>query len=348
MRVIFEPENNVISQDVNIGIGLGNFDGVHIGHQSLITKLTDECKTRNLYSLAYTFIKHPKNILRKKLITYQITTVKKKIELFQSFNLDYLYLAVFNEDFSRIQPEEFVKRILVDLFRVKLIVIGYNYTFGFQGSGDVTFLQELGKKYSFEVIVLTPVYMIDTVVSSTLIRKTLVHGNVEHAHKFLGRPYSIQGLVVRGRNLGEKIGFPTANILPENYIILPKSGVYLSQILIKGKLYKSITNVGNNPTFNLDKIIIETHILDFNENIYGEEVEVFFYKKLRDEKKFDGIESLVKQIKADVLVARNSEISHRESMLRLKESLIAVEADRLAGKKGFSIEDVDEMMKKYT
>ena len=312
MRVIFEPENNEISQVANTGIGLGNFDGLHIGHQSLINKLVYECKLRNINPLVYTFIKHPKNILRKKLITHQITNVKKKVELFQGYNLDCLYLAVFNEDLSRMQPEDFVKRVIVDLFGAKLIVVGYNYRFGFQGSGDVTFLQQLGTKYGFEVIVMTPVYMMDEVVSSTLIRKTLIQGKVEYVQKLLGRPYSIQGVVAKGRNMGEKIGFPTANILPEKYLVLPKSGVYLSHISVKGKMYKSITNVGNNPTFNLDQIIIETHILDFSENIYGEEVEVFFHQKLRDEKKFDGIESLVKQIQADVLVAKNTKMSFED------------------------------------
>lgn len=304
MRVIFEPRSSGFPVARNTGIGLGNFDGLHIGHASLIKKLVDECHSQNLTSVIYTFTKHPENILRKKLFTPQITTTKKKIELLDEFNVDYLYLAEFDEKFSRMQPEEFIKRILVDMFGIKLAVVGYDYRFGFEGSGDVALLEHYGEKYHFDVIVVPPVYLDSEVVSSTSIRKLLSYGYVDKVSKFLGRPYSIQGLVIKGRNVGTKIGFPTANLMPEKYLIIPRSGVYITQISINGKLYNSLTNIGKNPTFKLKRVSVETHILDLSQDIYNETVEVFFHKRIRGEKKFDSLIELTKQINQDILAAR--------------------------------------------
>jgi len=279
MKVIYEPVNSGMNYKNNLGVGLGNFDGLHIGHQKLVNTLVDECKKINLSSVIYTFSKHPENIFRKKLMTPQITTVKKKIELFNSCNVDFLYLAIFDEDFSRISPEEFVKKILLDFMKVKLVVVGFDYRFGFKGAGDATLLKNLGEKYGFDVIVVSPVKQINEVISSTSVRNALLAGDASKAMSLLGRPYSMEGIIIKGRQIGRTIGFPTANILPESYVVVPKNGVYLSKIKINGVLHNSITNVGNNPTFNMDRISIETYILDFDADIYGELSEVFFYKK---------------------------------------------------------------------
>lgn len=304
MKVIYEPISNSLIPMDNVGIALGNFDGLHIGHAALINTLIQECHSKGLTSVVYTFIKHPENILRKKLFTPQIITTKKKIELLHQFNVDYLYLAEFDEKFSRMSPDDFIKKVLVNTFKVKIVVIGYNYKFGVDGSGDVSLLQYYGNKYNFDVIVIPPVTIDSKVVSSTLIREQLAHGYVDEALKMLGRPYSIQGLVIKGRNMGKKLGYPTANIQPEKYLIVPRSGVYLTRTFVKGKLYNSITNIGKNPTFRLKKISVETHIFDFNENIYNDVVEVFFYKRIRNEKKFNSLDSLVEQISKDILTAK--------------------------------------------
>ncbi len=304
MRVIFEPRSSGFPVARNTGIGLGNFDGLHIGHAGLIKKLVQECHSRDLKSVIYTFIKHPENILRRKLFTPQITTTKKKIELLDEFNVNYLYLAEFDEKLSRMQPEEFIKRILVDMFEIKLAVVGYDYRFGFEGSGDVALLEHYGTKYHFDVIVVPPVNLDSEIVSSTSIRKQLSYGYVDKVSKYLGRPYSIQGLVIKGRNVGTKIGFPTANLLPEKYLIIPRSGVYITQISINGKLYNSVTNIGKNPTFKLNRVSVETHILDFTDEIYNQTVEVFFHQRIRGEKKFKSIEELTNQINHDITITR--------------------------------------------
>lgn len=300
MKVVFEPRNSGFPVASNTGLGLGNFDGLHIGHAKLINSLVEECSSRGLTSIVYTFTKHPENFFRKKLFTPQITTTKKKIELLDKFNVGYLYLAEFDEKFSRMQPKEFVQKILVEMFGVKLVVVGYDYKFGYEATGDVSLLEHLGVKYKFDVIVVPPMYLGSEVVSSTIIRKLISHGDISNVSRMLGRPYSIQGLVVKGRNVGATIGFPTANILPEKYLIIPRSGVYATQTMVKGKLYNSITNIGKNPTFKLKRISVETHILDFKDDIYDETVEVFFNQRIRGEKKFNSPEELVEQIKKDV------------------------------------------------
>lgn len=307
MRVVFEPKNSGFTVTRGAGIGLGNFDGLHIGHAKLIDTLVKECADRGLTSIIYTFMKHPENILRKTLFTPQITTAKKKIELLNHFNIDYLYMAEFDEKFSRVMPEDFVKKVLVDSFGIKLAVVGYDYRFGFEGSGDVALLEHLGEKYGFSVIIVPPVHYGSEVVSSTLIRKLLARGDVEKAFLMLGRPYSMQGLVVRGRSMGAKLGFPTANLLPEKYLVVPRSGVYMTQTEVDGNVYKSLTNIGKNPTFKLKRVSVETHILDFENDIYDEAVEVFFIKRIRGEKKFDGVENLSRQIQEDISYVRGND-----------------------------------------
>ncbi len=309
MRVLFETKTSGIPALSGTAVGLGNFDGVHIGHAALIDKLVEVSQNQGLTSVIYTFMKHPENILRKKLLTPQITTTKKKIELLARYKVDYLYLAEFNEKFSQLSPEEFVKRILVDKLRVKLAVVGFDYRFGFEGSGNVAMLEYLGHKYNFDVVVVPPVLLDGEVVSSTAVREMLARGLVDKASRLLGRPYSIQGLVVRGRSVGAKLGFPTANIEPEKYLIIPRSGVYCTQTTVEGNALRSVTNIGKNPTFRLNRVSIETHILDFKQDIYDKTIEVFFNKRIRGEKKFNSIEELILQIKNDISLVRNTDIS---------------------------------------
>ncbi len=309
MRVLFEPKTSGIPVVRGTAVGLGNFDGIHIGHSELIRTLVQESQNRGLTSVIYTFMKHPENILRKKLFTPQITTTKKKIELLDQYKVEYLFLAEFNEKFSRMSPEEFVKRILVDGLRARLAVVGSDYRFGFEGSGDVALLEYLGQKYKFDIIVVPPVLLDGVVVSSTAVREMLARGVVDKASRMLGRPYSIQGMVVRGRRVGVKMGFPTANIQPEKYLIIPRSGVYCTQTIIGGKAYRSVTNIGKNPTFRLKRVSIETHILDFNQDIYDKAIEIYFYKRIRGEKKFNSIEELTVQIRDDIVIASNTLIS---------------------------------------
>jgi riboflavin kinase/FMN adenylyltransferase len=283
------------------GVGLGNFDGLHIGHMALINTLIRECQLNGLASVVYTFTKHPENILRKKLITPLLLTEQKKIDLLSEISLEYMYFDEFNEEFSRLSPEDFVKEVLVKRLNTKLAVAGYDHRFGYQGTGDMTLLKELGKKYGFRVIVIPAIKCDNQIVSSTKIRQCVINGELETAYKLLGRNYSITAEVVSGRRIGNTIGFPTANIHPERFLVLPANGVYITKTLLDGKLYNSMTNVGFNPTFeDVKQKTVETHIIDFNKDIYGKKIEVFFLKKIRDEKKFDSVDALKQQITMDM------------------------------------------------
>jgi riboflavin kinase/FMN adenylyltransferase len=272
---------------------------------ALINTLIREARLNGLKSIVYTFTKHPENILRKQLITPLLSTETKKVELLGETCLDYLYFDKFTEEFSRMTPEEFVQEILLHRFNVKLAVIGFDYKFGYKGQGDATLLRELGRKYGFKVIVIPKIKCDNESISSTRIRKFVMNGDLEMAYKLLGRNYSITAEVVSGRRVGNTIGFPTANIHPEMFLVLPQNGVYITKTLLDGKLYNSMTNVGYNPTFEIGNVKnVETHILDFNQDIYGKKIEVFFLKKIRSEKKFASVDDLIQQIKMDMIETR--------------------------------------------
>ncbi|TYQ13046.1 UNVERIFIED_CONTAM: riboflavin kinase/FMN adenylyltransferase [Acetivibrio alkalicellulosi] len=287
------------------GVGLGNFDGLHIGHMTLINMLINECTLNSLESLIYTFTKHPENIIRKKLFTPLITTVNQKVELLSQTSLDYICFEEFDENYSRIKPEVFVKEILVERLKMKVAVAGYNYRFGYKGEGNVEMLKELGKRLDFRVVVVPQVKIEDEIVSSTIIRKYIKKGNMDNVLALLGRYYCIEGKVKEGKKIGRKLGFPTANIYPEGHIIIPGDGVYITKTTVADQSYVSVTNVGNNPTFpGENKKSIETYILDFENDFYGVDIKVFFIKKIRGEKTFKNSEQLVAQIQKDVITVR--------------------------------------------
>jgi riboflavin kinase/FMN adenylyltransferase len=305
MEVIYNTSgSNVVKRPT--GVGLGNFDGLHIGHMTLINTLISESKFIGLDSVVYTFSKHPENMLRKELFTPLLTTVSKKIQLLGETSLSYMYFDEFNETFSRMKPESFVKNVLVDKLNIRLAVAGFDYRFGYKGQGDVKLLEKLGKKYNYTVIVIPPVKIDNEVVSSTLIRSNVAKGNMDRVFKLLGRHYSITGKVQNGRRIGSTLGFPTANIHPERYLTLPQKGVYITKTLIDGELYEGVTNVGSNPTVSEQNFVsIETHIFDFDKDIYGEDIEVFFISKVRSEKKFKSKDELVKQVNKDIQAAKD-------------------------------------------
>lgn len=304
MRTIFGNENETFAQRTT-AVGLGNFDGLHVGHMALINTLTNEARINGLHSIIYTFTKHPENILRKKLFTPLLTTVGKRIRLLEEAPLDYLYFDEFDENFSRLKPENFVREVLLDRLGARLVVAGFNYRFGYMGQGDVNLLRELGRKYNFKVIVIPPVKVDNEVVSSTAIREYVANGDMESVFRLLGRHYSITGEVMDGKRLGRRIGFPTANLHPEEYLVMPHNGVYITKTLYNGEFYSSLTNIGLNPTFgDIARISAETHILNFDRDIYRSSIEVFFLKKLRNEKKFKNAEELSAQIRRDVQAAK--------------------------------------------
>lgn len=293
-------KNNVDLFQKSTGVGLGNFDGLHVGHMSLINTLIDECKINNLNSIVYTFAKHPENILNKENSTQMLTTLENKKELLKKTSLDYLWFANFNESFSKLRPEDFVENILIGTLKAKLAVVGFNYKFGYKGQGDPYILKEIGSKFNLKVIIIPSIKIDNEIVSSSLIRSSLVNGDIEKASKLLGRNYSIKGNIKEGRRLGSQLGFPTANIYPENNMALPKFGVYITKTLIDNKYYESITNVGRAPTFGQqENISVETHIFNFDKDIYNKEIEVVFLSQIREEKKFNNVENLIEQVNKD-------------------------------------------------
>lgn len=305
MNVLFGSNN--LKNNEYAAVGLGNFDGLHIGHMSLINTLISEAKINKLCSIVYTFVIHPENITRKKLVNYLLTNSEKKIELLKSTNLDNLVFEDFNEEYSRMSPEDFIKKILIKKLKIKLAVVGFDYRFGYKGQGDIELLKEYGKKNDFKVIVIPPIKLKDEIVSSTLIRGLVKKGDMDGVFKYLGRHFSLTGDVIKGRNVGNKIGFPTANINIDQDYIIPKQGVYITKTVFNNEIFQSVTNIGYNPTFDgIENLCIETHILDFDSHIYGKKIEVFFLKRLRSEKKFKTVNELIKQLKKDVNDARES------------------------------------------
>lgn len=286
-------------------VGLGMFDGLHIGHMELINRLIEYSRMNRLNSVIYTFKNHPGNIINKHDFTKLLMTERKKIELLSKTQLDYIILQEFDEAFSRITPEDFVREILVKELGMKLAVVGFNYRFGYKGKGDATLLKKLGSLYNFDVLVIPPVMVDNEPVSSTMIRSCISKGQMEKVFKLLGRYYSIEGTVEEGKRIGAELGFPTANIYPHPYIVLPQDGVYITRTIIEGKEYASITNIGVNPTLeNSSQVKLETHIINFDQNVYNRNIEVFFIKKIRGEMKFSSREELIKQISNDVKQAR--------------------------------------------
>lgn len=280
-------------------IALGSFDGVHLGHRKLIEILKEESRLYGTGSMVYTFRTHPRKILAPNKHIYLITDNKKRAEIIEEMGVDMLYLEDFN-NIREMSAEYFVKSILVDRFNAKSVVIGYNYRFGIKGEGSADDLRQYGKKYGFKVIIVDAFDVNGHTVSSSLLRHIIRSGNVDEVSEYLGRDFSVHGEVVYGKQNGEIMGFKTANIDVKKDITLPKKGVYYTSTIVKGKLYKSITNIGFNPTFNGESLSVETHLLDFCEDIYGEEIEIFFHMHKRDEIKFDTLEELVKQINSDI------------------------------------------------
>ena len=280
-------------------ITMGSFDGVHIGHLKLIETTVSKAKELDCNSMIYTFSEHPKKALSPNALPELITNDNARMKIFKNNGLDSIYL----EDFFKIRnmsAEDFIYNILNDKFQIKCIIGGYNFRFGAEQKGDIKTLKDFGAKLGFDVIEVEPVIIGDKMVSSSLIRELLKAGDVEEAEKYLGRYFSISGKVVHGSKRGSKIGIRTANIEIENDIVLPKSGVYFTNTIVNNKIYKSITNIGCNPTFNGKIISVETHIFDFDSIIYDSEVEVVFLKWIRKEVSFDTAEEPKKQIDSDI------------------------------------------------
>jgi riboflavin kinase/FMN adenylyltransferase len=284
-------------------VTLGNFDGLHLGHQELIGKVIARAREIGAASVVVTFRPHPLKILAPEKCPPLISIYEEKIRLFEKLGIDVLVKIPFTRDFAKMSPEDFVKNILCDTLGAKEIFVGYNYRFGRGREGTIATLKTLGEKFDFSVREVEQVSLKGEVISSTKIRHLLSDGEVEHAARLLGRTYAITGIVVRGDGRGKGLGFPTANIAPKHSIV-PADGVYAVRLFVRDKFYDGIANIGLRPTFGKNVLAIEVHIFEFNEDIYGEEISLYFVGRIRKERKFAAAADLIKQIHADIKTAR--------------------------------------------
>lgn len=289
-------------------VALGSFDGLHKGHLSLIRKIKQLAEENEGKSIVYTFKNHPRKFINTNSELNLLMTNKEKISILEKEGIDILAFKTFDKNVMEMSPEEFIKDICKN-FKVKGIVVGFNFKFGYKNSGDIDLLKELQSKYNFELYVMEPCIYRELVVSSTRIREVLTDGEVDEAANMLARPYCITGEVVHGKKIGRTIGFPTANLKFDKSKCIPAIGVYYTNIYVKGKKFKGITSVGHNPTVNGEELTIETNILNFNENIYGQNITVAFIEKIREEIKFSGLDELVHQLNKDKSYAEKSNMA---------------------------------------
>ncbi|OLS01766.1 bifunctional riboflavin kinase/FAD synthetase [Tissierella creatinophila] len=290
---------NYIENRFMTSVALGNFDGIHLGHRKLILSMIKDSKELNIIPSVLLFNKHPKEVLFGKSPDF-ITSTEDKHEILEQMMVKIIYETEFNEEFRKLSPECFVKKILIDKLNVKSVFVGFDYRFGYKASGDINTLKELGDKYKFKVTIIDPVYDEKRVLSSTEIRMHIKEGNIRLANEMLGRNYKIKGQVVHGNKIGRTLGFPTANLeLSSNYQI-PKIGVYETKTIIDGKSYVSLTSIGTNPTVGGNSMKIETYILDFSSDIYNKKIQIEFIKYIRKEMMFCNLEELKIQMQKDV------------------------------------------------
>ncbi len=293
---------------------IGNFDGVHVGHQQLVTKVRKRSGLMNLTSIAITFDPHPMRVLTSNKTPPFITLTPQKLQLIDSLGIDYTLCMPFTRKLASLEPEEFVFKYLVEMLKLKELIIGYDYAFGKGRKGNYNLLKVLGRKYDFRVDQFPPVMVDGAIVSSTRIRDLVEEGRVWDVRPLLGRFYRVEGTVISGKKRGAaQLGFPTANILLKDELF-PRTGVYAVWIDIKDTIKPAVANIGYNPTFGNDYLSVEIHIFDFNQNIYDQPVKVHFVQRLRSEIKFSGIDELKSQIEKDCQLGRRI-LSTPESML---------------------------------
>lgn len=286
-------------------VTIGNFDGVHLGHQALFRKVTSIAGGRNGDSVAVTFDPHPLKVLRPQSPPKLISTLEQKIELIEEAGIGHLVLIGFTKELAATPAAEFVREILCKAIGVKDLVVGYDYACGKGRQGNIPFLKDQGKRLGFKVHVVPPITMDGMVVSSTKVRELVMQGEMRQVRLLLGRYYQIRGIVQVGRKRGGTvIGFPTANLNIDEEDLCPRPGVYVVQVLHDGQCYGGVLNIGYNPTFGEEELRAETHIFDFDRDIYGHPIKVNLIQRLRDEKKFSGPDELSRQIAKDVETAR--------------------------------------------
>ena len=284
-----------------LALSLGMFDGVHLGHKSIIDELNLISSKKNLEPSILTFWPHPRLVFNPNEDLKLLNTIEEKTELFEKYGIKNLFLKNFDQDFRNLTGEEFVRKILVEKLNVKHLIVGYDHVFGKNKSGNFELLQKLSKELDFEVVQMEAMNIHNDNISSTKIRNALFEGKIVEANEMLGYFYPVSGKVIHGKKIGRTIGFPTANIDTESIKLLPKKGAYIVDVFLKNQHYKGMLSIGTNPTIDAYGKLIHTevYILDFADDIYDEQITVKFRDFLHDEIQFEGMEKLIERLDED-------------------------------------------------
>ena len=281
-------------------VTIGTFDGVHLGHQKIVAQITKNADDLNCESLVLTFFPHPRMVLQESTEMKQLNTLNEKIALLDNLGIDNLVVHPFDKEFSRLTAEEFVKKVLVDVFKIKKIIIGHDHRFGRNRTATIDDLINFGETYGFEVEQISAEEINEVSISSTKIRNALLEGNIELATNYLGYDYSLTGIIFKGKQLGRTIGYPTANItIEEDYKLIPNNGVYIAKSVLNGKTVFGMMNIGTRPTVDGTKQTIEINFFDFKQDLYGQKITISLLHRMRSEQKFESIDALKNQLGKD-------------------------------------------------
>jgi len=281
-------------------VTIGTFDGVHLGHQKIVAQITKNAHALNCESLVLTFFPHPRMVLQESTEMKQLNTLNEKIALLDNLGIDNLVVHPFDKEFSRLTAEEFVKKVLVDVFKIKKIIIGHDHRFGRNRTATIDDLINFGETYGFEVEQISAEEINEVSISSTKIRNALLEGNTELAANYLGYDYSLTGIIFKGKQLGRTIGYPTANItIEEDYKLIPNNGVYIAKSVLNGKTVFGMMNIGTRPTVDGTKQTIEINFFDFKQDLYGQKITISLLHRMRSEQKFESIDALKNQLGKD-------------------------------------------------
>ena len=296
MEVIHGLEKFPSFSDHSI-VAIGNFDGIHLGHHKILQCLEKKAKEYGLFSLVLTFFPHPGKILGKNGIK-MIQSLNQRIEKIKKYDIQALLVLSFDEQFASLTGQDFIQKIVLNTLKAAAVIVGENFHFGKKREGDVSLLHRLSSRFNFRICSVPSVVKNGDIVSSSLIRSLLQEGKIKKANRLLGRSYEIDGEVTKGKSRGKILGFPTANIETENDII--PQGVFITQTRIGSKIYQSMSNIGKQPTFNQHDLNIESHIIDFEGDLYGKRIGIYFLQKIRDEIKFSSPDELTGQLEKDL------------------------------------------------
>lgn len=302
----FKPASTFKPQRKTV-VTIGTFDGVHLGHRKIIDRLNEVAQTKDLDSTLLTFFPHPRMVLQQKQDLKLINTIDERIEFLSETGLNHLVIEPFTKAFSRLKAEDYVRQYLVNYLNAAVVIVGYDHRFGRNRTANIQDLKQFAETYNFEVEEISKQDIDDVAVSSTKIRAAIAEGQIDLANTYLSKPFALSGKVVKGKQLGKSLGYPTANLqIKEDYKIIPKEGVYIVRAEINSKPYFGMMNIGHNPTIaKNNRKSVETYFFDFEGDLYNKPLQIQLLKRIRDERKFDSVETLKSAMKEDENYSKN-------------------------------------------